>query len=215
MAENGSQKGLRMWPSFETASWLYDLANVAFIASLVIGVAATVLLVWMGNIKEGYLRRDVAGATTRAAEAEARSSEANASALKAQLELEKFRAPRSLSNRQIQDIANRLDKFKGQKFEITTFWDLPEPVALSNQIYVALLGARWEFERPENGSFLLGGMEGIQIWVHPKADTEVREAAENLVSALNDDALDAVLKLQNPNNAKDSKIHLNVGTKPR
>ena len=43
MAE--SQKGTEMWPSFDVASRLYDLANTAFIASLAIGVAATVLVV--------------------------------------------------------------------------------------------------------------------------------------------------------------------------
>jgi len=212
MAE--SQKGTEMWPSFDVASRLYDLANTAFIASLAIGVAATVLLVWMGNVKEGYLRRDVAGASARAAEAEARSSEANAVAAKAELELAKFKAPRSLSNKQIEDVANGLSKFKGQKFQVTTFWDLPEPLALTNQIYLALLGAGWNFVKPEGRSFLLGGMAGVQVWVHPKADINIRDAAEALVGTLNAVHLHAVLKEQNPSNAVDDKIGVNVGTKP-
>lgn len=73
MEETGSHDG-RMWPSFETASRLYDVANFAFIASLVIGVVATVTLVWMGNVKETYLRRDVARAGLSAADANERTA---------------------------------------------------------------------------------------------------------------------------------------------
>ncbi len=93
-----------MWPSAETASWLYDLANIGLIIGLVVGVVSTVLLVWMGNIKEEYLNRTIvkvnadaaqslaaakqaeanlAGANSRAEEAKAASAEANARAAEA------------------------------------------------------------------------------------------------------------------------------------
>lgn len=75
-----------MWPSFETAVWLYKTANMFLIAALAIGVIATALVVWMGNAKEGYLRRDLADTNARAEEARATSSEANARA--AELETE-------------------------------------------------------------------------------------------------------------------------------
>lgn len=52
----------RMWPSEATATLTYDVANFALIASLVLGVAATVLVVWMGDVKESYLRRSLAQA---------------------------------------------------------------------------------------------------------------------------------------------------------
>ena len=44
-----------VWPSFETAARLQDAANIALIGALVIGVIATALVVWMGNVKEDYL----------------------------------------------------------------------------------------------------------------------------------------------------------------
>jgi hypothetical protein len=47
-----------MWPSLETASHIADVANVFFIASLVIGVVSTILIVWMANVKETHWDTD-------------------------------------------------------------------------------------------------------------------------------------------------------------
>jgi hypothetical protein len=60
MALSGNQEGRLMWPSFDVASRLYDWANIFLIGALVIGAVSTVLVVWMGNIKEEYLRRNLA-----------------------------------------------------------------------------------------------------------------------------------------------------------
>src|SRR5215472_7304542 len=49
-----------MWPSEEWASKTYDWANIGLIASLVAGVISTFLVVWMGNVKEGYLKQSLA-----------------------------------------------------------------------------------------------------------------------------------------------------------
>jgi hypothetical protein len=59
IANSGNQGGIQMWPSEELASRLYNLANVGLIVGLVLGVASTVLLVWMGNVKESYLRKSL------------------------------------------------------------------------------------------------------------------------------------------------------------
>lgn len=66
-----------MWPSEEWASRLYNLANMFLIAGLAVGVISTVLVVWMGNVKEEYLNRDLAATNERAAEAEKRAAQAN------------------------------------------------------------------------------------------------------------------------------------------
>jgi hypothetical protein len=73
-----------MWPSLETASRVSDVANVVLVCSLVVGVVATALIVWMGNVKEGYWDADrqrsrerVAGLESGVADANARAAEAN------------------------------------------------------------------------------------------------------------------------------------------
>lgn len=52
---------------------------------------------------------------------------------------------------------------------------------------------------------LLGGQEGIQVWVHPEADAKVRTAADRLVAELDNLKLAPVLRLQNPQNPIDKR----------
>lgn len=66
-----------MWPSYETASSIYDKANIALLLGLAIGVIATVLIVWMGNVKEEYLKLNVGSANAVAEKARANAANAN------------------------------------------------------------------------------------------------------------------------------------------
>ena len=54
-----------MWPSEELASRIYDWANWGLVVGLVIGIIATVLVVWMGNVKEAYLRKHLSETNER------------------------------------------------------------------------------------------------------------------------------------------------------
>ena len=58
MAPRGNHGGNGMWPSLATAERIADIANVFFIGSLVVGVVATVTIVWMTNVKERYWDQD-------------------------------------------------------------------------------------------------------------------------------------------------------------
>jgi hypothetical protein len=64
---------------------------------------------------------------------------------------------------------------------------------------------------PKQFGFMLGGIAGVQVYVHPTADARVQSAA--LVSVLNEQGIESEIKLQNPANPPDSKLHLNIGTK--
>ena len=72
----GTQGGIRMWPSYETASSIYDKANIVLLVGLVIGIIATFLIVWMGNVKEEYLNIDVAATNVVAEKAKADAANA-------------------------------------------------------------------------------------------------------------------------------------------
>lgn len=254
---------MRMWPQLKTAVFLYDIANIGLIISLVIGVISTVLVVWMGNVKEEYLDRelaysrertaslekqagesqtaieqakaDVAKAYARSDEAKAesaksferateaqrhlaesneRAAQAEQKAAEAKLALERFKAPRVLSQQEQQLIVSKASKFTGQEYTVTTFWDINEALAFSNQLHNTLLTAGWKFIPPgEGGSFLLGSMIGVQVWMHPDADPSVKDAANALLSVLSEIGQPSILKLENPKNTKNNKIHLNIGTK--
>jgi hypothetical protein len=73
-----------MWPSLEAATFVSDVANFALLASLVVGVIATALIVWMANVKEAHWDHDrqasrerVAGLESSVADADARAADAN------------------------------------------------------------------------------------------------------------------------------------------
>jgi len=80
-----------MWPSEATATWLYDTANIALIVALVTGAVATALIVWMGNVKEEYLKKELAQTTERAANANERAAQLENDAAQARLEQEQLK----------------------------------------------------------------------------------------------------------------------------
>ncbi len=85
-----------MWPSQQSAERIYNVANVLLIAALIVGALATWFVVWMGNVKEEYLQRDLSGAKERTAELEQ-----DAALLRIQLDREiQKRALRALTDEQ-------------------------------------------------------------------------------------------------------------------
>ena len=121
-------------------------------------------------------------------------------------------ADRLLTDEQVSQIAERVKPFSGQQFEVTTYWDDKECVAIANRIYDALSLGGWEYLKPVRAEMLLGGVVGLLVYVNPKADDKTKNAANTLISVLNGNHLDAELREQNdptPNN----KIHLNLGIK--
>jgi hypothetical protein len=123
-------KERRMWPSEATATWLFDFANFGLIGGLVIGAISTVLVVWMGNVKEAYLKKDMAETIERAAKANESAATANrrAAELNSQVEVEKAErlkleaaiAPRRLTSSQKEIISRELKKIGG-RFGIAVF----------------------------------------------------------------------------------------------
>lgn len=266
------------------ADFLFNLSNAVLILGAFLVFTGTIGSIWMQAAKSYFSDERIAAneAATARAKADAEiaregAEAAHAKALEAELALEKYKAPRTLSPRirqmdrgdttqglgkpsenvdsyfhplpsslspvqtwqsieiegkfasstrkrqshlanpgspsQVNDLISNMRKFQGQKFQITTFWEMKEPLDLSNNIYRSLVAAGWEYAKPETGHFLLGGMEGIQVWTHPSSGENVDKAAIALVDELNSFELGAVLKSQNEQNPKTDMINLNVGTK--
>lgn len=86
MAEIANTANQEPWPSLETASWWFDKASIALVGSLLFGLVATVIIVWMGITKEHHwdlLReqseREIAGINKQAEQlrADAEASKAD------------------------------------------------------------------------------------------------------------------------------------------
>jgi hypothetical protein len=134
-----------MWPSEEITSRLYDLANIGLIFGLIIGVISTVLIVWMGNKKETYLRQHLADTNERAAHAEERAAEATSRTEEERvkrLELEASIQPRRLTADQKAKLTSVLKPFSA--IPITLDWVAgggQESADLASDINDALMSA--------------------------------------------------------------------------
>jgi hypothetical protein len=175
MAVIGNQGGNTMWPSLVTASWLYNLANWFLIGALVVGAASTVLIVWMGNVKEGYVNHDLVTMREHAAKAEKEAAGA-------QLALEKFKAPRSLDESQVESIREGVSGFAGQQFTINTYWNEKEPADFAKRVGDAILLAGWSYIRPTG--FLIGVVSGVGIQISADSSERQKDAADALNSSL-------------------------------
>lgn len=67
-----------MWPSLEWAVWIFNAAGISLIASLVIGLVSTVLIVWTGFVKESYWEKEREASNERIAKLGKETAEANA-----------------------------------------------------------------------------------------------------------------------------------------
>lgn len=159
---------------------------------------------------------EIAKANERAAEAMKEAARLNKLAEEeklARIKIEQRFADRQLTDKQVEVVLNKIKKFTNQEYEVTTFWDLKEPVAFANRIHSILTAASWMYVKPKNAGFLLGGIAGIQVFVHPEADKQAQEAAKTLVESLNEQDIDSQLKYINDPGHPTNKISLNIGTK--
>ena len=149
---------------------------------------------------EGF-RLQIAEANERAANAERETAR-----------LTQRVADRTLTDAQAASIAEKIKLFAGQRVQIMTYWDASEPLALANRILLALNLAKWKYLPPPEHTILIGGLTGIQVFTHPEADVQTRNAAASLTAALNEQGIIAAPKLDTayPKN----QIMINVGAKP-
>lgn len=126
----------------------------------------------------------------------------------------RMRAPRSLTDRQVEAIANDLKSFSGQEFRMTVYWDSPESVHIADRIYEALDRAHWSYDKPASRSYMLGGIMGVLVWTHPSAGERTKKAANSLLLMLNKEDIEASPREQNPKNPVENKIDVQIGAKP-
>jgi hypothetical protein len=196
-ADNINHGGMRMWPLLSTASSIHFWANIFLIGALVIGVISTFFVVWMGNIKEEYLNRDIANTMERAAIAEQRAAEANEKAEEerlARVKIEEKLAPRFLNQAQIDVLNVKLKQYAGTSISIITFPGTPDIVPLSNQIVSLLHNATWIVSLANCISGTLN-VPGVVVATMSEANIAV---AKSLVEGLNSAGIATVLVASMP-----------------
>ena len=139
-----------MGMSREFAEAWADKANIGIIIAAVIGVVSTTLAIWTGNVKEDFLKRDLAEANARGEEAKSEAAKANEKAASlekeaavARLEQERLKqqlAWREVTSHQAEAIRNTLKK---ANLQVTIFWIAgdAEGSAFARRLAEALLNA--------------------------------------------------------------------------
>jgi hypothetical protein len=160
---------------------------------------------------------DATAARKEADEFQTKIGQANEHADEAQAELKKLKEDRALTDEQAANIATKLKPFGAQTFDIITYWDSSEAVAISQRIAGILVHlAGWEIIQPKGWSYPLGGYTGVMVYVHPLADDNTKGAANALVTALVAEGISA--SMTKPRGGSDpspktNKISLTIGTK--
>jgi hypothetical protein len=149
---------------------------------------------------EGF-RLQIAQANERAANAERETAR-----------LTNKLADRTLTDEQVRFIASKLSAFSGQEIVIVTYTENKEAIALANRLLIAVATAGWKYF-PQNG-MMIGGIDGVLVFCHPKAGKQATKAATVLVSALNEQGIEAAFRLENPGNPISNRLEMSVGAKP-
>jgi hypothetical protein len=144
----------------------------------------------------------------------AQANERAASAERETARLTQRMADRTLTDEQLWRIVGKLRAFAGQEFDVTPYWDSKESMSIANRIEPALAAAGWKYAPPERSGFMLGGVMGVLVYVHPAAPDNTKQAANTLVDALNAEGIVAEIRNPSPKDPVDKKLHLNVGSKP-
>jgi len=141
ITESGNQGDIRMWPSEDWASRLSDWANIGLIFSLAAGVISTVLLVWMGNVKESYLKTHLEQFTIDLEKQKGETANAQAEVLR----LQQQRLPRTLKFDSNESLQALIATLKQTRFTAEILYKKGDGEAawFAEQIRGLLLSAGW------------------------------------------------------------------------
>ena len=181
----------------------------------------------MGNVKEEYLRRDLANITERAANAELRAAEANKKAEEerlARVKLEVRLAPRSLTSEQLNNLAEHIKPYKGVSIDILQYGETTEISHLRFLLNKLLIEAGWN---PRAWIVVGDGpVLGVIVGVRNNANDIEKRASTILAAALQSEgiitSLEQVFTIAWPgfvsgppyDVSKEAPIRMLIGTKP-
>jgi hypothetical protein len=232
-----------MWPSLSVANSVADWANIFFIGSLVVGVVSTILIVWMANVKEGYWERArlesderIASLVTQGDQLRKDTAEATERVVKAQLDLEKYKAPRTLTNDGAYRVAEKMKPYAGTRYDLSVPVNIEPGCDLTVAVPFSLDKAGWQgieipgaatpmnsLTSPSTGIGTTLGVFGVAIGIDA-VDVSYNsvELAKHLASALNDEGIDAFVDTIGarptgpiiPTPATNPIIHVRIGNKP-
>jgi hypothetical protein len=203
--------------TLESLSRISNIAVVVLTALLAVaGYFAWLYSTDLAALKEDELSRFKLESTKEIAKANEQAAIAEALAAESQLELAKFKAPRTLTDEQRKRIAEKVNAFSGTTFEVITYPGEPEPANFSNLIAEMLVQAGWIFNPNNTSGSLMGLASGVVVNVGKQAGSMATQAGETLVESLTAEGVSARLvpSVSLQVNPLSIAIKLQVGKKP-
>jgi hypothetical protein len=198
-----------------TSLWLAAFAAVA------VGVATYAVV--------QLQRAEVRAANLKVAQAAEAAAKATEHAAEASLALEKFKAPRQLSDEQVARIAEKLKSFQ-VGFDVAILDSDPEVDMIARQIIAALVAAGWKqsdwkikegIHFHSSGRFgkdtpLIGIVHaiGVDLQAHEESVATLGPPTNALVAALESESIKASTHLLTVENANPKLLHVLIGRKP-
>jgi hypothetical protein len=208
---------IAMGMSPEIAELVSTWSNVFLLASLVVAVVSSVLIVVSGNVKETAFKERIAGL-----QREAETARAEQSSLA--VELTKLKTPRALNQDQQSRIAEKLKPFAGVPYSLALQPDR-EPIGLMDQLIAALTTAGWvrtpwqgggtiNLKRPGQQDIIakISFFTGVRIEIAEAKMPEWRKTVVALRDALASEGVEVTAKAS-PKASGDA-IHIGIGQKP-
>lgn len=209
--------------SLNIANTLYGISNVALGFGALLVLLGTLGSIWSGGIRERFSDERIARDESQTATANERAAVAELQAAQARLELQNFKAPRTLNQVQLARVAEKLKPFAGTVYDagIGPKGD-PEPLYILRSIHAALSSAAWD-QIPWTGggdTYTELGMEtvgltmvtNVIIDVHPGKWHKFGPAAVALAEALAAEGIDAIAD-STPTSMDSDAIHVRIGRK--
>jgi hypothetical protein len=142
----------------------------------------------------------IAKAAERAAALEKEVAASNAAAAlagrdaaQAQLALERFKAPREMTQQHFENFKSRLARFRGTGIDIIVFGESTEVMAATSIIFKGLAMAKWNVPPIRNaiGGGMWAAIPGVRVMTLQDSTPEAKAAAHELVAELNDAGIPA------------------------
>jgi len=208
--------------------WLIASVLFAALAAIAIGVTTAGAIVSHKReaaAAEEALERYKLNTEGKISDSTARAAEANARALEAKLELEKFKLDRSLTDDQKSRIVQKLKPFAGQEYVLSVSTDQEALRFTRISLAPVFVAAGW-IKRPPKGTISIPEIDAavnvagepgvrIQIALTKSDDVKMRELVSIVAAAFVAEGIDAAPAGTPDMNDTPAIVQIRIGSKPR